>query len=273
LDLCDINGEFTWAHAKFLGLSDKDFIHWAGIINSIPKEWKTYFKQHGEIETLKKQIGDCLTLNNKKVTFEKINTADIYQQIVISKFKTPTSQKHLISRISPGENISIDWKTVYGRIYKTTIDTYLRMFQYKILNNILYLNRDLCRFKLISYASCSFCKIHPETIDHLFVYCIKTKNLYFEIRDWLEKFDLFLPESNTYNIILGVDDLTINFVILMFKLILFKKRENEKIPNIGIFALFLKSFEIIERKAAQTKNNMPQHLKKWQKLQKAIQFH
>jgi hypothetical protein len=101
--------------------------------------------------------------------------------------------------------------------YNTTIDTYLRMFQYKIFNNILYLNRDLHRFNILDYSSCSFCLLHPETVDHLFVECI-------------EEFEFFLPESNKSSIILGVEDNSINFIILVINQHYIKEERKERSP-------------------------------------------
>ena len=36
-----------------------------------------------------------------------------------------------------------DWTKIYDLPRKTTVDTRLRMFQYKILNNVLYLNENV----------------------------------------------------------------------------------------------------------------------------------
>ena len=46
---------------------------------------------------------------------------------------------------------------------RVTIDTNLRMFQYKILNNVLYLNETLVKFKIVSSLLCSFCNSEDET--------------------------------------------------------------------------------------------------------------
>ena len=51
---------------------------------------------------------------------------------------------------------------------RVTIDTNLRMFQYKILNNVLYLNETLVKFKIVSSLLCSFCNSEDETpINHM----------------------------------------------------------------------------------------------------------
>ena len=41
------------------------------------------------------------------------------------------------------QNKDIDWKYVYLLPRRVTVDTNLRIFLYKILNNVLYLNENL----------------------------------------------------------------------------------------------------------------------------------
>ena len=54
---------------------------------------------------------------------------------------------------------------------KVTKNAYLRSFQYKILNNVLYLNKKLPTFGLSNTQLCSNCKMEEETTSHLFYYC------------------------------------------------------------------------------------------------------
>ena len=49
------------------------------------------------------------------------------------------------------------WSSVYLLPASATLDTKIRMFQYKILNNILYLNQRLYHMKLVASPLCSLC--------------------------------------------------------------------------------------------------------------------
>ena len=59
-------------------------------------------------------------------------------------------------------------KILNGNIYiylmpcRVTIDTYLRRFQYKILNSVLYLNEEVFNFKIVSSLPFSFCNLENE---------------------------------------------------------------------------------------------------------------
>ena len=53
----------------------------------------------------------------------------------------------------------------------TTVDTYLLSFQYKILNNILFLNKKLFVFWIKNTPLCSFCNKEEETLLYIFSEC------------------------------------------------------------------------------------------------------
>ena len=42
-------------------------------------------------------------------------------------------------------------------------NTYMRSFQYKILNNVLFLNKKLYTFGIKPSPLCSFCNLYDET--------------------------------------------------------------------------------------------------------------
>ena len=63
-------------------------------------------------------------------------------------------------------------------LQKVSLDCYVRSFQYKVLNNVLYLNKKLLIFGKSSSRLCSFCKNAYETILHLFYKCDIIKKLW-----------------------------------------------------------------------------------------------
>ena len=69
------------------------------------------------------------------------------------------------------------WKEIYLLSGKVSLDCYVRSFQYKTLNNILYLNEKVFIFGKSSSPQCPFCKNDDETILHLFHECDITKAL------------------------------------------------------------------------------------------------
>ncbi|KAL9989442.1 hypothetical protein ACROYT_G003991 [Oculina patagonica] len=199
-------------------------------------------------------------------TASKITSKDVYLSFVQSKYKKPTAQSHFLKRVDG----QIDWESVYRRIYNMSIDLYTRCFQYKILNNCLYLNRDLFRFKIIESPICSFCSIYSETIDHLFVHCEHSKSLYRDIRIWTKSAGIVLPELNISNIILGKDSeknsAIINLILTVFKLLIYKSRSGGQMPSVQRFINELNFYEKIERNIARKRDKLACHFKKWSNL-------
>ena len=174
----------------------------------------------------------------------------------------PTSQDDI--QIRAGQEIQ--WKDTYLRIGKTSIDSYSRFFQFKILNNILYTNWHLYKFKLAPTPRCSFCFICDETVDHIFIHCIEVKKIYFQVKIWLSQKEINLPEQNFHSMILGVDSILINHILLIFKIVVYKARENLKLPSIEYFRNYLKHVVVTEGSIAKKRNKEKQHLKKWKGL-------
>ena len=66
-------------------------------------------------------------------------------------------------------NTILDWDKIYLRPRLGTINTTLRSFQYKILNNVLFLNKKLYTFGITNTALCSFCNTLEEAPIHIFL--------------------------------------------------------------------------------------------------------
>ena len=68
-----------------------------------------------------------------------------------------------------------DWHKIFELPFKITRDSKLQWLQFQTLHRILPTNYYLHKLKLIESPNCSFCRKHPETIDHLFVECYEVK--------------------------------------------------------------------------------------------------
>ena len=62
-----------------------------------------------------------------------------------------------------------EWRNIYILTAKVTICTNLRILQYKILNNILYLNARLFKIHIVDSRLCSLCNSAEESVLHLFL--------------------------------------------------------------------------------------------------------
>ena len=87
-----------------------------------------------------------LIKQNKLIGIERLNSRQLYSLLVYTHPFTPTSQKYFMKLFKTD---SLDWKQIYLLPRLVTLYSYSRSFQYKILNNILFLNKlkNVLRFK------------------------------------------------------------------------------------------------------------------------------
>ena len=135
------------------------------------------------------------------------------------------------------ENTTLDWNKIYLSPRLATIDTTLRSFQYKILNNVLFLNKKLYTFGIANTALCSFCNTLEEIPIHIFFDCIHVKCTWDRLRTKFQNY-FILPSLTPQTAILGQyneandNDNLLNHILLIFKYI-YISREKQTL-NINI---------------------------------------
>ena len=130
---------------------------------------------------------------------------------------------------------NIAWTAIYTLPRVTTNNAYMRSFQYKILNNVLFLNKKLHTFGAKSSPLCSFCHLYDETPSHMFYECDRVKCLWSDLvqsfqnnlilltlTPWTTIFS-FLDYLNNDSIFEKNKCLS-NHIILIFKLYVYKSR-------------------------------------------------
>ena len=129
------------------------------------------------------------------------------------------------------------------------------MFQYKILNNVLYLNKQLFIFFKKDTKLCSYCRLQDETINHVFVECKFAIKLWSDLRHYCEcssDIPTLNPQSATFGFFEIDPDLVIllNNILLLYKYYIYWSRDSSKLS----FAALLKSVKkvfVLEKKIRQ----------------------
>ena len=163
------------------------------------------------------------------MSIDTIRTEEFYDLLIIKIFKQPSSQKTITRKL----NVEIsDWKKIYTLLRKITHDSYSRIFQYKILNNILYLNKHLHQLKIVSTPLCSLCSSVNGTVFHLFGEWLLTIKLWKIVQKWSTTVGLVLPDLNAKDSVLGfltTKGILIleNHVLLILKCFVSKQAKSE----------------------------------------------
>ena len=146
-----------------------------------------------------------------------------------------------------------------------TIESSLSSFQYKLLNNILYLNERLFKFDVKSLL-CSLCSLVNETVVHLFCECKETIRIWKHFKAWTNGY-MNLPRMNPENMLLGIcqershDSVLKNHLLLMFKGYIYLNKDNKNGLSISGLKAFIKSIENTEQYIAQERDKSECHRK------------
>jgi len=182
-------------------------------------------------------------------------------------YPKPTAQKNIEERIGKTD---IEWEAVYSKIYSSTLDVKLRAFQYKLVNNCLYLNEKLYLFKKTETPKCSFCLDHDESITHFFVECTKTKKFYLECQNWLKEANTILPKLSLENVLLGLEGNAFQyFMLTLWKYTLYNARKSGR-PHLSAFSSNVALYEKIEYSIAKSRGKIKLHLEKYENIRNLL---
>ena len=162
----------------------------------------------------------------------------------------------------------VDWSRVYLLPRATTIESSLRSFQYKILNNTLYLNERLFKLNAVENPQCSSCKQFPESVLHLFCTCSLTRSLWVQFCLWASNANiLFTSDLDAQYCILSMyrENLQ-DQVILVFQRYIHLKKGDRIAPNLTGLKACIKYIENLERNITSESKKLDYHYKKWDKL-------
>ena len=117
----------------------------------------------------------------------------------------------------------------------------MRIFHYKILNNVLYLNKLLYEMKNVKSPLCYFRREQNETPIHLFCNCKVTLDYWNNLQAWLTPI-LNLPDLTPESALLGKLDfdttgtntrsVLVSHIILIFKKSLYEMKFRNSPPSV-----------------------------------------
>ena len=251
---------------RCMGLSEEETSQIHEIFASIPEEWKLELIREQDVHVAYSGLKIEWIFSKKTFQFHAVCSNILYRACIqnTAEISTSSHKLQLLYDLSVKEV-----EKVFLRPRRCTLDNRLREFQYKLLCNIIYVNRHLYRFKFIPCDTCSFCGKDEETYQHIFLECSIVKNIWKQCGDIL---DLpVIKEISWKEVHIGIDGITgaeqlINHVILLIKYMLFLKREKKKPPTIGEITGKLLESKQEERKIATERKTLTLHYKKWEHL-------
>ena len=207
-------------------------------------------------------------LNEKDYSLCDITSKGIYEHLLnlrAEKSLAVRNIEHLYNVFGK------DNENIFVRSRKSTLNSTLREFQFKLLYNLIYTNKHLFTFHLVNSNLCSFCHKTQETYEHLFYSCEKVRMIWVDCGN---EFDLKkLINIDWKGVHVGIKisnvgkDQLLNHVILLIKSMIFVNSKTKDYPPIirDIKDTLLKNKEE-ERKIAEQRGTLRIHYRKWNTL-------
>lgn len=235
------------------------WLQFGGIVDAIPVKWKNELKTN---YTDKDHMSRYLALKPK-------STKNVYTQFVEDRGMLKPLREEWETKLG----ISIeedDFEELFSELYKTTPNSKLRSFQFRLLHQKIFLNKILYVWKLAESSLCSYCQEDYETIEHLFVNCRITKRFWELLQSWYECLTdteiMLTPSIILFN---NMDNWTINAILLSAKQFIFSRKVQDKFINFYVFKDILREqikIELNRAKQIHTTKGWKNFNKKWGKV-------
>ena len=255
--LFDKNNLESYNSTRSKGLIHTNFLTWSGIRSAIPVHLKTLNVEESEIPSLNFQCGEKI--------FDPVSCkSKQFYELLISK-KTVVSRG--FTKLKDDFDLDdITVSKVFLNLKAVSSETFVRSFQFKFLDDIIYTNVRLAKIGYVPKDTCTFCEVDSETVLHLFYECPFT-NLF------LKKFeDYWFALSNEHEELLqqdvfigklGKSDL-LNYFIILAKFHIWSSRLCSKRPNFYVFKEMVDLKYRTEKYIALKNNTERKFQAKWQ---------
>ena len=144
---------------------------------SIPEWWKFIIEENFENATNLIINDHHLVKGSRVITLDRLTSTGIYS-ILISKAQNKPSSNIYLENLYNDYNT--DWTVNFTLPCLVTYNNCMRSFQYKILNNVLFLNKKLHTFGIKPSSLCSFSNLYNETPFHKYYECNNVTFIYYE---------------------------------------------------------------------------------------------
>ena len=239
------------------------FFQWAQLKHAIPPRCKQIISDYNNINENDLRQNYHVIKGTRILPLDKLSSKEIYSILSSNIVNKPTSSIYLEKLF---ENTSLDWNKIYLSTRLATTDTTLHSFQYKILHDVLFLNKKLYTFGITNTALCCFCNTVEETPIHIFFDCVHVKCLLGRLRMKFQN-DFILASLTPQTAILGLyNEANDNYNLLSHILLIFKYYicilREKRILNIDVLIANLTKVKKREKQISIATSNKREAYKK-----------
>ena len=237
-----------------------NFLVCAGLRHAIPSHLKSKSKTDNHTFLAGPP---SLIINNNAFDILRKKSKDYYT-LIISK-KAQFSKHSLV--LKRDFNLSEDQlEKVFILPHIVCSEPYVKAFQYKVLNFILYTNTKLYKIGFITDNKCSFCKSEPETLLHLLFDCVYSKRFWKDFEFYFYSLSKEFFHLSWQDVLIGIissECPLLNYFLLIAKLYLWDCRRSQILPCLTGFKVKIKIKFETEKYICTQNNTLIKFNKKW----------
>ena len=185
-------------------LSLTQYFKLIGVVDAIPIAWRLIIKQSQTSQHFSSSLlGDkiYIELDETEIDLSKVPSKLLYNKFKTKKQTPPSAQSKMKNKYP---QLVVEWKKIFSLPFTVTVETKLREFQYKILNNIVNTNDRLFCFKMIESPLCAFCNKEDESLEHSLFHCTTTKNVWLAFSSCISEQNISMETLTLINSLFGV---------------------------------------------------------------------
>ena len=256
---------------QFNGLRNIKIRKLKNIRDKIPQIWQNAIvnSRSSFITVIPDQI---INLQGNDYNFKDVTSKQIYQQLIEKKVRPPAGLLHWFEEFDIGDSQILTGFTFAHECSKSTFD---RVFQYKIMTQILPTNKYLARYQVRDSDICSKCHVVTDTVSHSLWSCKLVVPYVDKFIDFLKQNCNVQENVGMVEYIFGMkSNLALNHIFLEFKKELFYNFDE----NIGVGAFCeqiihkLRKIMIKEKNCINSDKMYDQFTKKWENFTSIYDF-
>ena len=238
-------------------------MNYCAIVYAVQSKWKKLLKQQCNIG-LRNSVDEKLNM-----FLSRRRPSKFCYHIFLKKVCLDLADTNQLSKREGDLNVSLEqliqWQDRFKRIFKATLDTKIRTFQFKFIHRRIATNAFLFRIGIKSSSICNFCRKEDQNLIHLFFKCLVVRTFWNDVNKWLiEQFVIYVLIS-ILDICFGFQTRNdfINTIIFYGKYYIFKCKYIDKMPIFNNFQKELMFLEKVERTISLKRGKFSIHIEKW----------
>lgn len=226
-----------WHHSSPRFLSDTEirqkygvrcsFINLLQIRSALPSHWKRQLQTSNTQPQAPK--AHILVGDQSVIDVANSSSKNIYKALIRQKGTQPAAEARWLDLVTSFDPpLNDQWQWIYKLPYRTTRETKLQAFQFRLLHRIIPCNRYLSNIRIRQDDLCTHCGTQ-DNLQHFFFLCALVQDFWKKISTWLaDNANFHLPLS-LEEVLFGKPiqtpvDKASNFIILFSKFFIYRQR-------------------------------------------------